>query len=324
MRRRERSDQPPTARLATVAVRYATYGWPVLPLHTPTVGGCSCPTAGCGSPGKHPRTRHGLHDATVDPDQVRAWWARWPEANIGVATGARSGLLVLDIDLPDGPASLHRLETDRGPLPDTCRQTTGSGGHQLLFAHPNTTVANRTGLLPGIDVRGDGGYIVVPPSRHATGARYRWTDRLPAAPAPGWLLDLVAERDRTSSPPARTPPDALELAAGTGRHARYATAALNDEAARVATAAVGTRNDTLNRAAFNLGQLVGSGLLDRDQVVAALTRAAADAGLAPAETRRTVTSGLAAGTQTPRRPPAPAAPATSLATPVRRRAIRRD
>ena len=301
--------------LLQVALRYADHGWPVLPVHTPRVSGCSCPAVDCGSPGKHPRTARGVHDASTDADRIRTWWQRWPDANVAVATGAASGLLVVDVDLPDGPASLARLVADRGPLPATCEQRTGSGGRQLLFVHPGEPVGNRARLQPGIDVRGDGGYIVVPPSAHPSGHRYRWLGRTPPADPPGWLMGLL-DRTRTAEAAAvevpATPPT-------TGsREQRYAASALHGELTRVASAAVGSRNDTLNRAAFNLGQLAAAGLLDRDHVAGELERVATGIGLGPAETRRTITSGLAAGRQHPRTPP-PAAPSDrSLSAPVRR------
>jgi hypothetical protein len=300
-----------------VALRYAAHGWPVLPLHTP--GGdarCSCTAAGCGSPGKHPRTAHGLHDATTDLDRIRHWWQQWQHANLGVATGAASGLLVLDIDLPEGPATLARLQTEHGRLPATCEQRTGSGGRQLLFAHPGQPVVNRTGVQPGIDVRGDGGYIVVPPSTHASGARYRWTGRVPPAPPPGWLLELL---DRTRTPDiAAVEVPAVALPAGS-REQRYAASALHRELAGVASAVEGSRNDSLNRAAFNLGQLAAAGLLDPDQVAVELERVATGVGLGPVEARRTIASGLAAGLQRPRTAPGPTPPqGRSAHTPARR------
>lgn len=161
MRVEEQSPSPADRRhVAEVAVRYADHGWPVIPLHTVADGACTCHRpAECASPGKHPRTRHGLRDASLDADQVRRWWNTWPGANVGVATGAQSGLLVLDIDLPDGPASLRGLEAKHGPLPATCTQRTGSGGLQLLFAHPRDPIGNRARLLPGVDVRGVGATI---------------------------------------------------------------------------------------------------------------------------------------------------------------------
>jgi len=297
-----RPGQADPRHLVEIALRYATHVWPVLPLHTPRPTGCSCTAAECGSPGKHPRTARGLHDASTDIDRIRDWWGRWPDANLGVATGADSGLLVIDVDLPDGPETLARLESAHGRLPATCEQRTGSGGRQLLFAHPGQPVGNRTRVQPGIDVRGDGGYIVVPPSIHATGERYRWTHRATPAPAPGWLLQLLS-RQRTPGLPAAEMP-APPRPAG-DREQRYAAAALHRELTVLASAVEGARNDTLNRAAFNLGQLAATGLLDRDQVAAELERVATGIGLGPVETRRTIASGMAAGLRRPRTAPAP-------------------
>ncbi|MDP8969952.1 MAG: bifunctional DNA primase/polymerase, partial [Actinomycetota bacterium] len=172
-----------------------------------------------------------------------------------------------------------------------------------------------------IDVRGDGGYIVVPPSTHASGARYRWTGRFPPASTPGWLLELV---DRTRTPDiAAVEVPAVSLPADS-REQRYAASALHRELARVASAVQGSRNDTVNRAAFNLGQLAAAGLLDRDQVAGELERVAIGNGLGPLETRRTIASGLAAGLQHPRTAPAPPpSNSRSVDTPVRRIGARR-
>ena len=316
-----RMDAADAAHLVEVALRYAAHGWPVVPLHTPQASGCSCHARDCGSAGKHPRTVRGLRDASTDPDRIRTWWARWPNANLGVATGESSGLMVLDVDLPDGPVSLDRLVADHGPLPATCEQRTGSGGRQLLFAHPGQPVSNRARLLPGIDVRGDGGYIVVPPSTHACGHRYQWTARIPPAAPPGWLLDLA---DRTRTPDVTSVEVSAPPLAHGSRDQRYAASALHHELARLTSAAVGSRNDTLNRAAFNLGQLTAAGLLDREYVAAELERAATGIGLGPVETRRTIASGLAAGLQHPRTAPAPPPPISpSVDAPVRRIAARR-
>ena len=315
-------ESPDPRRLVEVALRYGEHGWPVLPLHTPTAGGCSCSAVECGSPGKHPRTARGLHEASTDQSLIRGWWARWPHANVGVATGAVSELLVLDVDLPDGPRSLAELEARHRPLPATCEQRTGSGGRQLLFAHPGTPVRNRAGVVPGIDVRGDGGYVVVPPSVHAAGRAYQWTGRTPPAPAPDWLLALL---DRSRSSEHRAPRELARpaLPAG-GRTERYAAAAMHDELARLGAAVEGTRNATLNRAAFSLGQLVAAGLLDHDQVTSELERVATEIGLGQREIHRTVASGLGAGLSQPRgdadlpvRCATAAEPVASLSVPVR-------
>lgn len=314
-------------RLAEVAVRYAEYGWPVLPLHTPRGEGCSCRWNGCASPGKHPRTSRGLHQATTDIEQVQAWWDRWPQANIGVATGIASGLLVLDVDLPAGPDSLARLEADHGPLPTTCEQRTGSGGRQLLFVHPDVEIGNRASVVPGVDVRGDGGYVVVPPSLHACGDRYAWVARTPPTSVPSWLVGLLDRRQEQARANVRHP---VVLTVGEGsRQQRYAAAALRAELAGLSAAVEGTRNATLNRAAFSLGQLVAVGLLDHDHVTAELERVAQDIGLGPREAHRTIASGLTAGLNQPRaisdrRPLQGAGTDTrSLTSPVRRIGARR-
>lgn len=284
--------------LLEVAVRYAEHGWPVVPLHTPNDHGCSCSrSTQCSSPGKHPRTEHGLGDASTDTSQVRAWWSRWRDANVGVTTGSESGLLVLDVDLPEGPRSLADLEGREGRLRPACEQRTGAGGRQLLFAYPDQRIGNRTRVLPGIDVRGEGGYVVVPPSLHASGERYRWTNRSPVGPAPRWLVTLLA-RTRSTPAPRRGP--ALRSDGAGDATTRYASAALQRELAGLAEAVEGTRNDTLNRAAFNLGQLVGAGALDEAQVVTRLEHVAIRIGLEPPEVRRTITSGLTAGVARPR------------------------
>ncbi len=139
------------------------------------------------------------------PGELVAWRRRWPEANVGVVTGALSGLVVLDVD-PDkgGEASLAELEARFGPLPPTLVVRTGGGGRHLWFRHPGEPVPCAVGLRPGLDVRGDGGYVVAPPSIHPSGRPYRFeesTAREPA-PLPGWLLALLAEaRPRPGHPP---------------------------------------------------------------------------------------------------------------------------
>lgn len=288
------------SRLLAAALRYAALGWPVLPMHTPTPdGGCSCRRANCDAPGKHPRLRRGLHAASLDPHLLCSWWARWPAANVGVVTGAASGLMVVDVDGAAGAATLARLQREHGPLPVTRRQVTARGEHQL-FAHPGWHLPNSSGLLGGgLDVRGDGGLLVVAPSLHASGHRYRWSthpDHQAVAAMPGWLAGLL----RPAKPrEPRGDGQALALPS------RYATAALRAEVDRVRTNPAGGpgrsgRNDALNRAAFTLGTLVATGALTDTHVRRALTAAAVEAGLPPREAARTVASGLAAGAARPR------------------------
>jgi hypothetical protein len=158
-------------------------------------------------------------------------------------------------------------------------------------------LGNRVGLLPGVDWRGQGGLIVAPPSKHASGARYTWvrplTATLPEVPAGLRKLLTPPATPRTTLPPAPTP-------AGR-RGGGYGRAALARERAAVAAAQPGGRNVTLNRAAFNLGQLVAAQLLGADEVRAVLLAAALEAGNAEAKARATITSGLAGGAAKPRR-----------------------
>ncbi len=274
----------------TAALAYARHGIPVLPVHTPAAGGrCSCDRGDCDRPGKHPRLRHGLTDATTDPRRIEMWWTRWPTANVGLRTGIVMD--AADIDSVEGWHGLRHLLD--GAMPVGPQVRTGGGGWHFWFRPMG--YGNRVRLLPGVDWRGTGGYVLAPPSRHASGAAYTWIRRpggtLPAGPPP--LRDLIAGPGVVSTPRVVAHPD------------RYAAAALGAEADRVARAPVGARNDTLNRAAFALGRLVGAGLLAAGDVVRELEAAARHAGLGRAETRRTIRSGLTAGQRQPLRPDHP-------------------
>jgi len=184
----------------------------VFPCHTPAKTGCSCTKrAACTDTGKHPRTKNGLNDATTDEATIRRWWKMWPAANIGLRTGAVSGLVVLDVDfLKGGAESLADLEQSYHPLPQTVQQLTGNGQH-YLFAHPGQPVKNGVeDFAPGLDIRADGGYIIAAPSLHATGKHYAWEvlhelDETPLAPMPAWLIALCQEQARHAAPSAGDP-----------------------------------------------------------------------------------------------------------------------
>jgi hypothetical protein len=283
------------------AEAYAALGYRVVPMHAVRPGsGCTCPQGTrCADPGKHPCLAGWPRAASTTPAEVRRWWQRWPQANVGLVTGARFD--VLDLDGPEGVEALRGILGQRYPAEHSgpVARTGGSGWH-LLYAP--TGLGNRVGLLPGVDWRGHGGLVVAPPSVHASGRAYRWVrplaGELPAVP--DWLRARLAPPrvERTSTAPP--------LPAASGRVERYARAALDREAAAVRAAAPGTCNHTLNRAAFNLGQLVGARLLDAEQVAAVLLEAAMAApatGHADRErkARQTINSGLRAGQQQPRR-----------------------
>jgi hypothetical protein len=280
-------------RLLDAALAYAGRGWPVFPCHGWTGTICSCGHRDCDSPAKHPRTGHGLLDATTDPARVRGWWARWPHANIGLRTGVAFD--VLDVDGPDGEAALPRdlpdSETVDGPTVET-----GKGWHVYLTP---TGLGNRTGLLAHVDWRGNGGYVIAPPSMHPSGRRYRW--ELPASPTfgpksqlrppPTWLLNLLD--------PPRTPA-AVPAARGMSTTDTYGQRALESELGRLAVAPDGERNKHLYRAAIRLGQLVVARQLDAGEVVEALVAVGRRIGLADREVEGTALSGLRFGMENPR------------------------
>jgi hypothetical protein len=274
------------------ARKLAAAGHPVLPLHTPSPFGCSC-GSDCGSPGKHPRGVYGLSHATTNAEQVEAWWWGQPQANIGLRC---DGLLVLDVDGPEGERSLVRLEAELGELPPTREQASGRGRHLLLSLPVDASIGNSTRPLgdpAGLDLRaGARGYIVAAPSRHASGARYRWTE--PRAPAPlprGWL-------ERLRRPLRVVPPLPLELE--TAETTPYGRAALEDELCTILRARTGKRNETLNYSVFKLAQLVAEHRLARRELEESAFEIALLAGLTPFETRRTISSALEAGLRSPR------------------------
>lgn len=187
----------------SAALAYATTGFYVFPLHTPNGNGlCDCRKE-CSSPGKHPRTMNGLNGASNDSEQIRQWWNMWPQANIGIATGAKSGFFVLDIDDGHGGReSIKALTEKHGLFPERIYQRTGGGGWHVLFKHPGIRIGNIQSsdrLGKGIDVRGDGGYIVAAPSLHVSGKRYEWGtgfDYLPEAPQ--WLVEALRKPEQAA------------------------------------------------------------------------------------------------------------------------------
>jgi Bifunctional DNA primase/polymerase, N-terminal len=293
------------------AEAYAALGYPVLPIFEPAPGGgCTCRASrGCHRPGKHPRLRAdrpgrgGVHEASCDLVTVRRWWHCWPKASVALRTGERFD--VADVDGDEGVEALRAVHHSAGGLHEAGPLArTGGGGWHLLFAP--TGAGSPAGVLPGVDWRGQGGYVVVWPSVHPSGRRYRWvrplTPELPEAPAA--LRALLA-------PPPRpgTPRRAARLRVMGGR---YGAAALASECARLAAVEPGGRgrpgrNRALYLAAFRLGRLAAAGQLELDQVTAALFEEARRIGLSEREIGPTIASGLRNGTAHPRPDvPAPA------------------
>ena len=268
----------------------------------------------CVADGKRPALRGNWQDiATTSTARIRDWWSRAP-FNIGISCGP-SRLAVIDLDMPrpgmagddagDGtlfPLSgadmlsmLARQHGQRYPA-GTYIVDTPSGGCHLYFTARGERLRNSAGSLgPLIDVRADGGYVVGAGSRTGGGLYTARSERAPA-PLPSWLSSLIAgDYLPPAAPLPRFPAD------GDRAQVRaYAMAALRAETSRVAAALPGTRNDTLNRAAFSLGQLVAAGLLPPIPVITGLIGAAVHAGLSEQEASRTARSGMAGGARKPR------------------------
>lgn len=182
----------------------ASLGFFLIPLHSPVGdGACSCGHATCGAKAKHPRTPSGSKDATRDPDALRTLFGvLYRNANVGIATGERAGIVVLDVDpRHGGDRALMELETRHGELPATPASTTGGGGLHFFFKHPGGVIKNSVSKIgAGLDIRGAGGYVVAPPSVHVSGQSYSWiTGRspsdLPLALPPSWLIQEMQGGD---------------------------------------------------------------------------------------------------------------------------------
>jgi hypothetical protein len=280
--------------LVDAALATAKRGWPIFPLLPD-------------SKRPRPQLTHWETRATVDPEQIRSWWARHPADNIGLATGP-AGLVVLDLDRahPDetppaewagasgGVDVLDALAARHGEdLPDTWAVATPSGGRHLYYRAPKAdgswrNTAGRAGWK--IDTRAGGGYVVAPGST-IDGRPYRVVDDTPSVELPGWLARLLAQ---PAPPPAPT-----RRALAARDRAGYATAALRGEVQRVLDAPPGTRNAALNRAAWNLARHIATGLLSRGLVEDVLCDAGRTAGgQTPAGVAATVRSAINARLRT--------------------------
>jgi hypothetical protein len=261
------------------ALEYASRGLPVFP---------------CDPKTKKPLIANGFKAASTDEAEIRKQWSRWPDAMIGVPTGIISGMWVADVDKDtgkniDGMVTLCQLIAQYGALPKTLMTITPRGGRHLIFSWANgIDIRNSAGKIgPGIDVRGTGGYVCLPPSKRADGAQYQWDPDSGATslPAPDWLIKLAGKRHKNS----------------------WAQAALDQECQAVANAKSGTRNGALNTAAFNLFQLVAGGQLEEQEVRARLFAAAEACGLVADDGAQaawnTIDSGARGGRAQPRSGP---------------------
>jgi hypothetical protein len=266
------------------------------------------PVFPCNPDDKRPFTLHGFKDASREETQIRAWWARFPEAMIGIPTGEISGAWVLDIDVDptkgvNGFPLWSELIARNGEVPATLTSVTPRGGRHLFFLwQPQLTIKSTQGVPgDGIDIRSSGGYVILPPSIRTDGSSYRWDPQAgnTPVPAPAWLLALVSPRKESTGrgKAARKSPK---------RDLAWAMAALDDECNRIAATPPGQRNAALNVGAFNIFQIVygNPGLLDEAMVRQRLFEAAEKCGLVAEDGAdsawRTIDSGQAGGQAQPR------------------------
>ncbi len=180
------------------ALYFARLGIPVFPACFPVNGECGCGRGHSGRDiGKAPLTPHGFKDATTDEAEIRRQWQLFPYANVAIATGGEFGLVVVDVDGVDGEQSIAGRHM---PATPTVRTPGNGGGTHWYFRAPKCTYKSSVRILPGLDIRANGGYVIAPPSLHRNGEEYRWInhpDSFPFSPPPHWLVELMQiERER--------------------------------------------------------------------------------------------------------------------------------
>ena len=279
-----------------VALSYQAQNWPVFPCRHRDdeyvdQDGCIEILAT-----KTPLTSNGFRGATLNERIVREYWRRNPSAMIGVPTGAPIGAWVLDIDPKHGgDETLAALELTHGALPATLTAETTSGGRHYFFRH-RQGVRNRGALGSGVDVRGDGGYVIAAGSVPEVGLPYRWISEQEPVDAPDWLLELVLPRSYESTYTA-APSVSGKI------NDRYVERAVQSELDDLALEPMGNRNNRLNDAAFRLGTFVGAGALAESEARALLQDVARGWGRDWPRCVKTIDNGLAAGARSPRTVP---------------------
>ena len=256
-------------------------------------------------PDKKPRVKWS-NESTTDTASIRRWWMQWPDSLVGLDL-AKSGTFVVDCDRHGGPDGVEAWQVlcvayDYGATHDYTVSTPSGGQHIYFRQDLNNRLRNRTGTLPhGIDVRGDGGYVIAAGSVLPDGRSYTIVNQSSSAGlsvVPLWLQTLINTQPDTASNNAAQ----RRHEAPTDRERRYAVAALKEEADKVRASAEGIRNTTLNTAAFSVGSLIAAGWLDEQDAINELEIAAFICGLESNEIVRTIQSGITAGKEKPRAP----------------------
>lgn len=283
--------------IAMAAIEYAERGWHVFPVPPGTKKSYLSKDY---SGGRN-------WGASADVSGIQRTFKEYPTANVGIACGPSSGIIVIEADTVeghgvDGIGNLAALVEANSPLPETVMAISPTGSVHYYFCSPEgVPIKNSAGqIAAGVDVRGDGGMVIgVPSVKPGWSKPYRWLkspETTELAECPDWLQKLCLKPVKVKplrQPAAKTLPDTSSS---------WAAAALREELLAVEMAPEGERNDQLNKSAFSLGQIVGGGYLDGQTVIAALTNAALAAGLNDAETRATIESGMTAGSDHPRGP----------------------
>jgi Bifunctional DNA primase/polymerase, N-terminal len=292
------------------AIGYASLGWHVFPLRLRDKV-------------SHKSAEHSdgrRWGQTIDADEIRHDFRQWPDANIGIVTGEASGFFVVETDTADGhgegvdgAAELAKLEAEHETLPATREAISPSGSVHRYFKHPGFKIKNSASLIgPGIDVRGDGGMVVGPPSVKLGKGVYSWRNDLPIADAPPWLLDRIVAGKMQAEPElsisqraAAFVVDPHAVYGGETSHGNdYIEAAVRGEYDEVARASKGKRNSQLNTSSLKLGHYVGGGILDEkivvDQMMAACEVNALLADDGREKCLATIDSGMLAGKAQPK------------------------
>jgi hypothetical protein len=166
------------------ALYYVKRGIPVFPLHNLENGNCSCMNADCSKPAKHPRALYGIEDATVDENQIRTWWAQWPNANIGIPTGGITGLTAIEINSTEALSNVKTLCGEGYDFESVPRLRTGTGWQCIWKS--DLPLKSCLSILDKVDSRGEGGYIVGAPIQDIDSQTYHWevhlTEHVPNLP----------------------------------------------------------------------------------------------------------------------------------------------
>lgn len=283
-----------------LALSYTEQGWPVFPTRSKAEEHIDPHTGEIVTLGeKTPYPSNGFKSATKFRRIIERWWSDWPDAAVGLPTGAATGFFALDIDNKPGGANgfdwLDEMQAEHGPLPTTARVVSPNGGMHIYFKYVVGT-RNRGALGNGVDIRSEGGYVLSAGSTMSDGRQYKWADEVrDIADAPAWLLDLLLPKSaptHSSYTPSAT------------NHA-YVDSAVDRELADLASEPMGNRNNALNDAAFSLGQWVGGGHLSESSARAMLQDVARGWGRDWSRCVKTIENGLKAGALNPRHPPEP-------------------